>query len=76
MAVIFAVSDKRLKLLWGVNNVNTIWSENIQGILNLDLSREMRFRDDRKELFLNLLGLKEGMTIVDIGCGPGTIYKI
>jgi ubiquinone/menaquinone biosynthesis C-methylase UbiE len=75
MAVIFAVSDKRLKLLWGVNNVNTIWSENIQGILNLDLSREMRFRDDRKELFLNLLGLKEGMTIVDIGCGPGTITR-
>ncbi|SCL88528.1 hypothetical protein PP176A_1551 [Sporanaerobacter sp. PP17-6a] len=28
---------------------NTVWSENIQGILNLDLSREMRFRDDRKE---------------------------
>lgn len=55
--------------------MNTIWSDNIQGILNLDLSREMRFRDDRKELFLNLLGLKDGMTIADIGCGPGTVTR-
>lgn len=55
--------------------MNTIWSENIQGILNLDLSREMRFRDDRKELFLDLLGLKEGMKIVDVGCGPGTLTR-
>lgn len=54
---------------------NKIWSENIQGILNLDLSREMRFRDDRKDLFLNLLGLKPGMTVVDIGCGTGAITR-
>lgn len=54
---------------------NNIWSENIQGILMLDLSREMRFRDDRKDLFLNILGLKEGMTVLDIGCGPGAITR-
>ncbi|MBS4535319.1 methyltransferase domain-containing protein [Clostridium sp. D2Q-14] len=54
---------------------NDIWSKNIQGIINLDLSREMRFRDDRKDLFLNILGLTEGMTILDIGCGPGTIAR-
>ena len=54
---------------------NNIWSENIQGILNLDLSREIRFRDDRKGLFLNTLGLKEGMTVVDVGCGPGAITR-
>ena len=54
---------------------NNIWSENIQGILNLDLSREIRFRDDRKDLFLNILGLKEGMTVIDIGCGPGAITR-
>lgn len=29
---------------------NKIWSESIQGILNLDLSREMRFRDDREDM--------------------------
>ena len=55
--------------------VNNIWSENIQGILNLDLSREIRFRDDRKDLFLDILGLKKGMTVADVGCGPGAITR-
>ncbi|WP_077368766.1 class I SAM-dependent methyltransferase [Anaerosalibacter sp. Marseille-P3206] len=54
---------------------NNIWSENIQGVLMLDLSRELRFRNDRKDLFLNIVGLKEGMTIVDVGCGPGAITR-
>ena len=54
---------------------NNIWSENIQGVLNLDLSREIRFRDDRKDLFLDILGLKKGMTVADVGCGPGAITR-
>lgn len=54
---------------------NNIWSTKVQGVLNLDLSREIRFRDDRKDLFLKLLGLEDGMTILDIGCGPGTITR-
>jgi ubiquinone/menaquinone biosynthesis C-methylase UbiE len=55
--------------------MNTFWSDNIQGILTLDLSREIRFRDDRKDLFLSLLGLKEGMTVADIGCGTGAVTR-
>lgn len=54
---------------------NMVWSEQIQGILNLDLSREIRFRDDRSELFLNILGIKSGMTEVDVGCGPGILTR-
>lgn len=54
---------------------NNVWSQNIQGIISLDLSREIRFRDDTKELLLNLLELKEGMTVVDIGCGPGALTR-
>ncbi|MTI67982.1 MAG: methyltransferase domain-containing protein [Firmicutes bacterium] len=54
---------------------NEIWSKKIQGILTLDLSREIRFRDDRKDLFIEALGLKPGMSIVDIGCGPGAITR-
>ncbi|MDF2673845.1 MAG: hypothetical protein K0R09_2110 [Clostridiales bacterium] len=32
---------------------NKVLPESIQGILNLDLIRKMRFRDDRKEMYLN-----------------------
>lgn len=51
------------------------WSSNIQGILTLDLSRDIRFRDDRSELLLNLLGLKPGMKVAEIGCGPGALSR-
>ena len=54
---------------------DTLWSSRLQGILNLDLSRELRFRDDRKELILNLLRLRPGMSVVDIGCGPGALTR-
>lgn len=54
---------------------NFIWSKKLQGILNLDLSREIRFRDDKEDLFIKTLGLKPEMTIVDIGCGPGAITR-
>lgn len=52
---------------------NNTWSTKIQGVKNLDFSRELRFRDDRRDLYLSLLGLRPGMTVLDIGCGPGTI---
>lgn len=47
------------------------WSESIQGVSSLDLSRELRFRDDRADLLLRLLGLQPGMRVLDTGCGPG-----
>jgi hypothetical protein len=37
-----------------------VWSESIQGIKNLDLSREIRFRDDRKNLNRRRHTLKTG----------------
>ena len=55
--------------------MNDIWSNKLQGINTLDISRELRFRDDRKELLLYILGLKEGMKIAEIGCGPGALSK-
>ncbi|MFW6311470.1 MAG: class I SAM-dependent methyltransferase [Nanoarchaeota archaeon] len=51
------------------------WSNKIQGPLTLDLTRELKFRDDRKSLLLYLLGLKPKMKIVDIGCGPGALTR-
>jgi len=55
--------------------MNNIWSEGVQGIRTLDLSRELRFRDEFKGKIIASLGLEKGMTIVDIGCGPGTLTR-
>ena len=41
----------------------------------LDQSRKWRFRDDRKEMVLNALGLIPGMTVLDAGCGPGSLTR-
>lgn len=54
---------------------NKIWSRGIQGISTLDLSRELWFKDERKDLYLKILGLKKGTKVLDAGCGPGTIPR-
>jgi ubiquinone/menaquinone biosynthesis C-methylase UbiE len=64
------------RVLKGERNMEeAFWSTQVQGPLTLDLSREIRFREDRKDLWLNLLRLTKGMTVVDIGCGPGTLTR-
>ncbi len=55
--------------------MNDIWSSKLQGINTLEISRELRFRDDRKDLILYILGLKKGMTIAEIGCGTGSLAR-
>ncbi|WP_438449033.1 class I SAM-dependent methyltransferase [Gorillibacterium sp. sgz5001074] len=53
----------------------TQWSSFVQGPQTLDFTRKLRFRDEHKDLFLRCMGLVDGMTIVDVGCGPGTLTR-
>lgn len=55
--------------------MNTIWSENIQGIMTLYLSRKLRFDDRFQSQYQNLFRIDHRRTcrILEIGCGPGAM---
>lgn len=55
--------------------MNTIWSENIQGIKTLYLSRKLRFDDFFFEQYEKLFSLDKSrkLRILEIGCGPGAL---
>lgn len=55
--------------------MDNYWSTLIQGPKTLDYTRELRFSDERRDCFIKALGLKPGMSIVDLGCGPGTVTR-
>lgn len=57
--------------------MNTIWSEHVQGIQTLYLSRKLRFDDsfmDQYQKFFRLDHDKE-WNILEIGCGPGALAE-
>ena len=41
----------------------------------MDLSREARFQDDRRDYLLHLLRLRPGMSVLEVGCGPGALSR-
>lgn len=53
--------------------MNTVWSENIQGVMTLYLSRKIRFDDLFYEQYERLFSLDKSqeLRILEIGCGPG-----
>ena len=55
--------------------MNTVWSEHIQGVKTLYLSRKLRFDDLFKEQYMKLFGLdpEKKLKILEIGCGPGAV---
>lgn len=55
-------------------NMNSkIWSSYVQRAETLYKSRSVRFRDEYRENVINGVGLKDGMSILEIGCGPGLL---
>lgn len=57
--------------------MNTIWSEHVQGIMTLYLSRKLRFDDIFFEQYKDLFHLDHSskLRILEIGCGPGALAE-
>lgn len=55
--------------------MNTIWSDNIQGVMTLFLSRKLRFDDCFRKQYEALFSLdkRKKLKILEIGCGPGAL---
>ena len=51
--------------------MNTVWSDEIQSSEILYYSRFGRFNDYNKDEWFSLLGIKNGMKVLEVGCGPG-----
>ena len=58
-------------------NRNTIWSEHVQGIMTLYLSRKLRFDDMFFTQYEGLFDLDRSaeIKILEIGCGPGALAE-
>lgn len=52
--------------------MNSIWSDFIQTTEELYRSRDLRFNDSTKDLWLKAIGAKPGDKILEIGCAGGT----
>lgn len=58
-------------------NINHVWSSLLHTPECLAKHREFRFRDEIKDIFMRKMGLKVPSTLVEIGCGSGTLaYKL
>lgn len=57
--------------------MNNFWSENVQGVKTLYLSRKLRFHDQFFEQYRKAFCLDENadMRILEIGCGPGALAE-
>lgn len=57
--------------------MNNFWSENVQGVMTLYLSRKLRFHDRFSEQYKKLFALDEdaAIKILEIGCGPGAFAE-
>lgn len=51
--------------------MNYYWSTYVQSSEELYKSRELRFHDSNKDLWLKALQAEDGMNILEIGCGGG-----
>lgn len=55
--------------------MNTIWSDYVQNIGTLYLSRMLRFSDEYKEIYMGAFDIAGRKRILEIGCGPGALTQ-
>ena len=57
--------------------MNSLWSDNVQGIFTLYLSRKLRFDDTFFEQYRKSFNLDRNkeLKILEIGCGPGALTE-
>ena len=57
--------------------INNFWSENVQGVRTLYLSRKLRFHDLFFGQYKKIFNLDENadLRILEIGCGPGALAE-
>ena len=58
-------------------NMNSIWSDHVQGVMTLYLSRKLRFDDIFFAQYEKLFNLDHNrdLKILEIGCGPGALAE-
>ena len=58
--------------------MNSLWSDNVQGIFTLYLSRKLRFDDMFFKQYRKLFDLDQDkeLKILEIGCGPGAARRV
>lgn len=52
------------------------WSKDIQSTAILDCSRRLRFNDRNKQFWFDLIGVKDGMRVLEVGCGSGHFLQM
>ncbi len=63
--------------IFGGVQMDSYWSTYVQESKELYSSRALRFHDGNKELWLKALQIKDGMKVLEVGCGGGVFcHKI
>ena len=57
--------------------MNSIWSDHVQGVMTLYLSRKLRFDDQFFAQYDQIFSLDHNkeLRILEIGCGPGALSE-